>query len=809
MQRGALRKLAARFFFSEEFSSDVRMINILTFVGTLWTLSVLAVRIVEGVNPVITISTAGALILFVTMAVIFHIKNTNPTIRALSTIVIIDLALPFSFFVIGGLNSGIATVFVLVTALIFYSLRGRLLIVVLALHVVLIVLVYLFGYFHPEMVTLYPTSFALFDTLAGIIVSGCTIGVVDLFQDKLYRYERTKVEEEKAEVTRFAQELGQARDVLIEQERLLSVVNQTAQTFLNPATQDLGATLKDAMKRIGMTLDLDRITILHDEEIDKRREYRAYSSWIREGLNARRNIHESGHYTYFGTWLDTFSRGGTVNGLLRSMPSEVQERLGDYDIKSLLVIPVFQQDEYWGFVSFDDCHNERVFPDNLVDILRSASFMLVSAISLDQTNRQMHSALEAALQASKAKADFLSNMSHEIRTPMNAIIGMTAIARGTSNIKRKDESLEKIDHASNHLLGVINDILDMSKIEANKLELSLMDFSFPSLLNKVLEINEFSIKDKGLTCELAIDETIPSVLVGDDQRLTQVITNLLSNAIKFTAKGGWISLKAQLINDSDGQSTIRVSVSDSGIGISESQKEQLFVSFQQAESGTARKYGGTGLGLTISKNIIELMGGKIWVDSELGRGSTFSFELTLRHGNSEASAGGHDGEDTGYSSGRPNEPGTHSSTTDGESAGERTDENALLPEALSDYEIMLAEDVEVNREIVVAFLEDTGLTITMAKDGHEALSLFEADPSRYGLIFMDMQMPEMDGLEATRRIRSLKVPEARTVPIIAMTANVFREDIEACLSSGMNDHIGKPVTSDGLKAILMKYLVRT
>jgi CheY-like chemotaxis protein/two-component sensor histidine kinase len=390
---------------------------------------------------------------------------------------------------------------------------------------------------------------------------------------------------------------------------------------------------------------------------------------------------------------------------------------------------------------------------------------------------------------------------------MNAIIGMTAIARGTGDMKRKDESLEKIDHASNHLLGIINDILDMSKIEANKLELSLMDFSFPNLLNRVLEINEFSIRDKGLTCELAIDEAIPPVLVGDDQRLAQVITNLLSNAIKFTAEGGWISLKAQLIDNSDGQSTIRVSVSDNGIGISESQKEQLFVSFQQAESGTARKYGGTGLGLTISKSIIELMGGRIWVDSELGRGSTFSFELSLRHGSGKAQRGG-GGVGLG-SAGRLDGRGIHSGAGDDGSGGERDSGSALLPETLSGHEIMLAEDVEVNREIVAAFLEDTGITITMAKDGHEALALFEADPSRYELILMDMQMPEMDGLEATRRIRGLKVPEARTVPIVAMTANVFREDVDACLASGMDDHIGKPVTSDGLKAIIAKYLKRT
>ncbi|MDR2106544.1 MAG: response regulator [Coriobacteriales bacterium] len=808
----ALRKLVTRFFFSEEFPLDVRMINVLSLIGTLWAFSVLVLRVIEGVSLLIILSTAGFLLLFIITTLVFHITNARATVRALSMVMIMDTVLPFSFFMMGGFNSGIATVFVLVTALIFYVVHGKMRIVILALHFILTILVYLLGYSHPEFVIQHPAPFIVVDTLVGIIASGCTIGTVDLFQDRLYRYERAKVEEEKAEATRFAQELGQARDELIEQERLLSVVNQTTQTFLNPATQDLGVTLKDAMERIGMTLDLDRITILHDEKIDGERKYRVYSSWIREGLDARLNILEGEHYPYFDTWLDTFLRGEVINGLLSSMPSDVQNGLLDYDIRSLLIIPVFQQDEYWGFVSFDDCRTERVFPNDLIDILRSASFMLVSAISLDQTNRQMYSALEAALQASKAKADFLSNMSHEIRTPMNAIIGMTAIARNTDDLERKNESLSKIDHASSHLLGVINDILDMSKIEANKLELSLVDFDFPGMLNRVLEINEFSIRNKGLACEVDIDEAIPSVLVGDDLRLAQVITNLLSNAIKFTATGGLISLKAQLIDNSNEQSTIRVSVSDNGIGISESQQEQLFVSFQQAESGTSRKYGGTGLGLTISKNIIELMGGRIWVESELGHGSTFFFEISLQHGDGMAQK---DRLRTGGDAGL-NRHGVRSDASDSgstsrrvsEDSGKNADEGVPFSETLSGREIMLAEDVEVNREIVAAFLEDTGITITMAKDGRDALALFEADPSRYELILMDMQMPEMDGLEATRRIRALETPEARKVPIIAMTANVFREDVEACLASGMDDHIGKPVTSDKLKEILRKYLNR-
>jgi CheY-like chemotaxis protein len=362
---------------------------------------------------------------------------------------------------------------------------------------------------------------------------------------------------------------------------------------------------------------------------------------------------------------------------------------------------------------------------------------------------------------------------------MNAIIGMTSIARSTKELRQKDDALEKIDGASRHLLGVINDILDMSKLDAKKLDLSLTNFNFSDMLYRALAINEFSIESKHLACDLTVDERIPLALIGDDQRLSQVVTNLLSNAVKFTPEGGRISIAAKFIEGDGEHCTVRTSIRDTGIGISEEQLPQLFASFQQAESGISRKYGGTGLGLAISKSIIELMEGRIWAESKLGEGSTFSFEISLSYGD-------------------------ETMWLLEEADGAQTD--PALPLDFSRYEIMLAEDVEVNREIVAAFLEDTGITIAMAVNGREALELYEAEPSRYDLILMDVQMPEMDGLEATRRIRALKAPEARDVPIVAMTANVFKEDVESCLESGMNDHIGKPITVEGLKAALAKYL---
>jgi signal transduction histidine kinase len=389
-------------------------------------------------------------------------------------------------------------------------------------------------------------------------------------------------------------------------------------------------------------------------------------------------------------------------------------------------------------------------------------------------------ALKQAEKASAAKSDFLSNMSHEMRTPMNAIIGMTAIAKSASESSKKDYCLDRIEGASKHLLGVINDILDMSKIEANKLELSVTGFDFTKMLDNVVNVINYRADEKHQELTVRIDETIPRFLMGDDQRVAQVMANLLSNAVKFTPENGIIRLNAFKERDGGGEVVIRVEVSDTGIGISPEQKSRLFRSFVQADSGTSRKFGGTGLGLSISKRIVGLMGGDIWVESELGKGSTFIF--TFR------AARVPEGD---YPSQAPpdarNAPGNEAETYEG-------------------CRVLLVDDVDVNREIVIELLAPSLLSIDCAENGAEALAMFADSPEKYDAIFMDVHMPEMDGYEATRRIRALSPPQAKTTPIIAMTANVFREDVEKCMESGMNDHIGKPFNIEEVRAKLRKYL---
>ncbi len=541
--------------------------------------------------------------------------------------------------------------------------------------------------------------------------------------------------------------------------------------------------------------------------------------------------------------------------------------------------------------------------------IEGAMAILYDTTELARARDEAERARQLAEQSTKFKSEFLSRMSHEMRTPLNAIIGMSGIAQRTSDITRIQYSLTKVNEASQHLLGVINDILDISKIEAGKFDLVYDEFDFEKMLQRVINVNNFRVEEKHQQLMVHIDPNIPPFLIGDDQRLAQVLTNLLSNAIKFTDDNGFITINATHLDVIDDNNIILFEVIDTGIGITEEQISRLFKNFEQADGSTSRKYGGTGLGLAICKHIIEMMDGKIWVESDYGKGSAFKFEIPLKKGNGITkkllrndinlhnlrilavddspevidymkllmnrnnilidTASNAEEALVKISQNKPYDiyfidwfmPGMngidlskrikqsdilrHSivimiSSTDwdriakeAKSVGvNRFLSKPLFPSDIFDcineclgteitktdpvekiemdvfegYRILLAEDIDINREIIITLLEPTLLKIDCAVNGKEALEFFRAAPDDYDLIFMDVQMPLMDGLEATQRIRNLNIPKAKTIPIIAMTSNVFREDVEKCLAAGMSGHVGKPIDIKEVLTQLHKYL---
>lgn len=506
-------------------------------------------------------------------------------------------------------------------------------------------------------------------------------------------------------------------------------------------------------------------------------------------------------------------------------------------------------------------------------------------------------AKENAELAGRAKSDFLANMSHEIRTPLNAVMGMVAIVRRSNDPNHRNVCLDKINGATTHLLGVVNDILDVTKIAERQLELKPAEFDFGDFWRRVANIVASSAEKKGQTFILDIDPRLPRRVLGDDRRLIQVVTNLLTNAVKFTPERGAVRLRARLLGEAkeSGVCGIGIRVIDSGIGISPEQQEQIFQPFEQAEMRASRRFGGIGLGLTICQSIVELMGGKIWLESALGEGATFHVTLKMRRAGKEnvfaseqwkktsilfaggsavsreyyericrgygARCRGYDltealaqcraGADFNlavfiYRGGADiarqlRQAGGDKMTiaavapidqweaarAELSAAGVSADNilslpllpddiiNCLQPSAkpsvapdnqLAGRRILVVEDNEINREVVAGLLEETHCALDFAENGEVAVAKFLAGAGKYEFIFMDMQMPKMDGLEATRRIRAGGVANAKTVPIVAMTANVFMEDIIKCREAGMNGHLSKPVDYDQIVGVLRQFL---
>ena len=381
-----------------------------------------------------------------------------------------------------------------------------------------------------------------------------------------------------------------------------------------------------------------------------------------------------------------------------------------------------------------------------------------------------------ALIASEAKSSFLSRMSHEIRTPLNAIMGFCGMSIASDDTAKIKDYLRNIDSSSNHLKQIIDDVLDISKIESGKIVLECFPADFPEEINQIESIIRPQTDKKNQAFVIDVGKDVPKFVKYDVVHVRQVVVNLLSNAVKFTPDGGTVKLSVSMSAIKENRCNLLWVVEDTGIGITEEEQQKLFRPFEQADISTTRKYGGTGLGLSISKNLVEIMGGHIQLESSAGNGSKFFFDLWLEIVDEH----------------------TFAESNNTVKSGE-----AL---SLAGRHILVVEDVETNQVIIQDILEKYGAEVKIADNGLEGYNEYIANPDKYSMILMDVQMPVLDGYEATKMIRSSGCERADTIPIIAMTANVYKEDVEKTKACGMNGHIGKPFDLRQIEQIFVALL---
>ena len=571
-------------------------------------------------------------------------------------------------------------------------------------------------------------------------------------------------------------ELRNVEKDLEKRDMLLSAINTVAARLISVEDNDFEKSFGESIALLGRSINVQRVVVWKNYEKDGD----LYCTQIHEWSESAEIQHGKAHAINIRyadvvpTWEKTLRRGECVNAVVKDLLPNEREQMTRQGIISVLAVPLFVRDIFWGFVGFDDCETERVFSEMEESTLGSGAMLIAAALFRNEITNNLIVDREDALSSSRAKGSFLANMSHEIRTPLNAIVGMAQIAKRKAT---NDEALGPIDEilsASKHLMDLINDILDFSKIESGKMELVDEAIDFPSAMHEVESLITPRCAERNIVLETNIQE-LPGVSVMVDKlRIKQVLINLLGNAVKFTDKGGTIKFLVYEVAQTAEDIKLNFNVSDTGVGISNEQVPNLFTAFEQGDSAVAIKYGGTGLGLAISQNIVKMMGGTIVVESTLGEGSTFSFTVTLPK-------------------------------TEAKGTSEEESESTGVIINLKGRHILLAEDIEINRVILTELLADTQVEIHEAVDGKQALQMFEeSEPGTYDLIFMDIQMPIMDGYQATKAIRKLDREDAKKIPIIAMTANAYREDIEHALAAGMNSHLSKPIDITVVRQLLYK-----
>jgi len=559
-------------------------------------------------------------------------------------------------------------------------------------------------------------------------------------------------------------------------EKYLSVINNIAKNLIRLSEGDeYEQSVVDAMRTLYEVIgDVNTTSIWRciPDNTECGGKYERIYAWFGDGT-----VNEKGIKGDWPTeWLTELRQGKS----LILYPDEIKpeyQKLNPDGVQTVLLIPMITHDVFWGFFVMTNLRKYQISEED-ISFMTACGLLIVESIIEHDLRHNLQTANDEVASANAAKSNFLFSMSHEMRTPLNAIIGMSNIARTTEDPERFARCFEIIDRSSRHLLSLINNVLDMSNIEVGKVELCYEPFNISEMLLGLEDILSIRAADMSQILRFDIAPGLQNIYIGDADKLSQILINLIGNAIKFSPKGGEVVMTLRLAGrkaEETEKERLRFEVTDTGLGIAEEEREILFKSFEEMGSDIAKRFGGTGLGLAISKGLIDRMGGYIDVVSSPGKGSTFFFELDL---------------------GLPREEGY-------QIAEIYSDDEDYID--IDGVKLLLVEDIEINREVFIALLEDRNLVIDEAVNGQEAVDMYKSDPEKYDIIVMDIQMPVMDGYKATELIRASDLPRAKTIPIVALTANTLPEDIEHGMGSGIDAYVPKPIDFRFMLKIFNRY----